>query len=234
MLASESRWIPQYACENWIPIGSASHLPVNAYKCDFPAEIGAKMLADWWADYGEQVSEAFGVISCEHRSKDNKGGKQKHYATVGNRELEPDDLHADGCPTDPHLVNDPLWAADCTSDEGLCKIHLTTLSYPHNRWEGSWGGHTEWASRTCGAPEDVSSHWGKQGCRRHETPAALRVAPVGDRTVVFNGGLLHRATHPAVSAGVAQTGQREGLRFSMVMQLVCRTHSNAGPEAAGK
>ena len=220
MLLPGSLWIPQYNCENWFPIGSASHLPVNAYKCEYPKAVGDGMLKAWWEKYGERLREAFGVVSCEHRSAENNGGKQKAYATVGNRELELDDLHADGCPSDPHIATDPLWAADCASDEGLCKIHLTTLSYPHNRWEGSWGGHTEWAARKCGDPEDVNRELGQK------TPAALRVAPVGDRTVVFNGGLLHRATHPEAHAGVAQTGQREGLRFSMVMQLVCRTHGN--------
>jgi hypothetical protein len=220
LLLRDSSWIPHHNCNDWFPIGAASHLPINTYKCDFPRPVGDQMLADFWAQYGEHLREAFGVVSCEHRSKANRGGKAKHYATVGNRDLEPDDLHADGCPTDSHLAGDPLWADDCVSDDASCKVHLTVLSYPHNTWETSWGGHTEWAARRCGDPEDVNRELGQA------TPAALRVAPVGDRTVVFNGGLLHRATHPEAHAGVAQHGQRAGLRFSMVMQLVCRTHSH--------
>ena len=220
MLLPESSWIPAESCSDWFPIGAASHLPINTYKCDYPRPVGDQMLANFWAQYEVQLRAAFGVVSCEHRSKANRGGKAKHYATVGNREMEPDDLHADGCPTDPHLVGDPLWAADCVSDSGSCKIHLTVLSYPHNTWDVSWGGHTEWAARKCGDPEDMNREVGQV------TPAALRVAPLGDRTVVFSGGLLHRATHPEPHAGVAQHGQRAGLRFSMVMQLVCRTHAH--------
>ncbi len=220
LLLPESSWIPQHNCNDWFPIGAASHLPINTYKCDFPRPVGDQMLVDFWAQYGEQLRKAFEVVSCEHRSKANRGGKAKHYATVGSRDLEPDDLHADGCPTDSHLVADPLWADTCVSDDASCKLHLTVLSYPHNRWETNWGGHTEWAARKCGDPEDVNRELGQA------TPAALRVAPMGDRTVVFNGGLLHRATHPEAHAGVAQHGQRAGLRFSMVMQLVCRTYSN--------
>ena len=53
------------------------------------------------------------------------------------------------------------------------------------------------------------------------TPAVLAVAPLPGRTVVFQGALLHRATHPASVAGVAVAGQPAGQRYSTVMQLVC-------------
>ena len=122
-------------------------------------------------------------------------------------------VHADGCPSDPHIKDDELWQDGCK--EKGCKKHLTVLGYPHHKWEGEWGGHTEWAARKCGDPEDVNRELGQK------TAAALRIMPGGDRTVVFDGALLHRATVPEEAAGVSLRGQRPGLRFSTVMQLVC-------------
>ena len=88
-----SGWLPTDTdCKDWIPIGAASHLPVSAYKCDYAVEVGETMLAKWWRRFGDQVHQAFGVERCEHRSYDNGHfTKSKHYTTVGNRELEPDD-----------------------------------------------------------------------------------------------------------------------------------------------
>ena len=155
MIVPASGWLPQTDCPDWIPIGAAKHLPVNTYKCDYPEEVGEVMLDVWWSDYSDAVKAAFGVVECEHRGPQNFGpssaNKRKHYVTVGNSDLAPDDLHADGCPTDKSHRGEAMWAPDCESATDECRQHITVLAYPHNTWALDWGGHTEWAARQCGA-----------------------------------------------------------------------------------
>jgi hypothetical protein len=117
------------------------------------------------------------------------------------RDLAKDDLHADGCDTQ-------------SLDGGE---YFTVLGYPHTAWDGSWGGHTEFAARRCGDKETQDAELAAH------TPAVLRVAPLPHRTVVFEGQVLHRATWPSATFAneVVVDGAGEGERGSTVMQLVC-------------
>lgn len=119
-----------------------------------------------------------------------------------SRELAPDDLHADGCDT-------TLLPASAE--------YFTVLGYPHTKWAAeSWGGHTEFCAKRCGDPEVRDTALGA------ETAAVLRVAPLPERTVVFEGSILHRASLPeAAFESVAVAGGEAGDRGSTVMQLVC-------------
>ena len=106
------------------------------------------------------------VLGAEHRRE------RKAFMTLLSRDLAADNLHADGC--------------DTSSLQG--GEYFTIMAYPHARWESGWGGHTEFAARKCGDAEVEDAALGAA------TPAVLRVAPLPDRTVAFEGALLHRAT----------------------------------------
>ena len=168
--------------------------------------------------------------------------------TALHRELAPDQLHADGCRADapamaaagaefvtvlayPHEV--PRVRATTMAMALSLRIaprgHREAFWRPpalwhtlcgpcvalRQAWAAGWGGHTEFAAKRCGDREMRDAAAGAA------TPAVLAVSPLAGRTVVFNGGLLHRATHPTAAAGVAVAGQPPGQRYSSVMQLVC-------------
>ena len=223
MVAPGSEWLPRTATQqsttqlrecdmgsDWVAMSAASGLPTNSYSCTWGSADAEAMLENFWKEHGAAVSAAFGISHCEHRGPAAPGygaaydgaAERKVFTTCLHRGLAPDQLHADGC----------LDAADASRDG---PHFITVISYPHAEWDSTWLGHTEWAARRCGDREMFDTALGEK------TNASLRVAPLGGRTVVFDGGILHRATWPAEGAGVSGNGQNEGLRYSTVMQLLC-------------
>lgn len=234
--AYASRWVPTggvAACDGWQEMSAAAGLETNSYSCHFDTEVAAQMLQDFLHSNLNSnlkaMQAAFGVTKCEHRDaatagstggectrvslvvchvldsrfgRTGQGLARKAFTTLLSRELAADDLHADGC--DTTLL--PASAA-----------YFTVLGYPHTKWAPeSWGGHTEFCGKRCGDPEvgDVAL-----GAR---TAAVLRVAPLPERTVVFEGSIMHRASWPeAAFEGEAVAGGGAGDRGSTVMQLVC-------------
>ena len=61
----------------------------------------------------------------------------------------------------------------------------------HKDWWPAWDGHTEFAKAKCGDPEDLGSDPAK-------AEVALRVAPMPNRTIVFEG-LLTAFSHYSAS-----------------------------------
>ena len=92
-----------------------------------------------------------------------------------------------------------------------------------------WQGYTEFA------PIDGTTYQpGDNASQRDTTPIALRVLPAHERTVVFDGPLLHRATVPSPQADAAlqergnhrnqsagHSDSQNRLRHSTVMQVLC-------------
>ena len=196
-----TQWLPAGgvdACATWSEMRAAGGMEVNSYSCHVTADAAARMLSDFTAAHGRLLRAAFGVTRCEHRRE------RKAFMTLLSRDLAADNLHADGC--------------DTSSLQG--GEYFTIMAYPHARWESGWGGHTEFAARKCGDAEVENAALGAA------TPAVLRVAPLPERTVAFEGALLHRATWPREGAGngVEGAGAGPGDRASTVMQ-VCATPS---------
>ena len=191
-----TQWLPAGgvdACATWSEMRAAGGMEVNSYSCHVTADAAARMLSDFTAAHGRLLRAAFGVTRCEHRRE------RKTFMTLLSRDLAADNLHADGC--------------DTSSLQG--GEYFTIMAYPHARWESEWGGHTEFAARKCGDAEVEDAALGAA------TPAVLRVAPLPERTVVFEGALLHRATWPREGAGngVEGAGAGPGDRASTVMQV---------------
>lgn len=251
-------WVPSGgvgACDGgWEEMSAAKGLETNSYSCHFSQSVATNMLRIFLRATLPALRSAFGVTRCEHRDIDSVGLSRKAFTTLLSRcdcagiaaecrctgshahsflacrernyitalllslyqcrDLARDDLHADGC--------------DAQSLDG--GEYFTVLGYPHTTWDSSWGGHTEFAARRCGDKETQDA---KLAAR---TPAVLRVAPLPNRTVVFEGQVLHRATWPSASFvnEVAVDGAGEGERGSTVMQLVCwRDRELMTPTPAG-
>ena len=83
-----------------------------------------------------------GVSHCSHRGGVGRPANEtrKAFTTCLHEGLARDQLHADGCAGH---------AADLITEPSF----YTVLAYPHDRWDGKWHGHTEFAAHSCGDPE---------------------------------------------------------------------------------
>jgi len=119
------------------------------------------------------------------------------YATRAQRGYEADQAwHHDVCRAEPH-------------------IFLTALSYPHDEgWKPKWRGHTEFARVDCAVEPPP---------RTNETPPALRVAPMLNRTVIFSGRIYHTTSRAKARRRSRRTDpQSSRSRYSLVLRLHCQ------------
>lgn len=193
---------------------------VNAYRCTFPSPTADALLEAHMHHLGPFLRTFFNISECAHRKVQ---ALNRAYVTAIHASMPPDTLHADMCDV-PFFRRRPSGTN-----------FFTLLSWPHDRWDRTWGGHVEFAALDCTSAAD--------GSRRLSgmIPAALRVLPRPGRVVVFNGPLLHRATHadPAAPNGAPASLREEpdmdgrmrdptsGWRYSLVVQVICRVDDEA-------
>lgn len=211
-LLDGSAWLPDEVCRSahWVDQSAFRGQPPNCEQCVYEDAESAAMLAAMLAQHGPALDEDFGdgvagwSRACVLR---------RAYTIRLSRDFAPDALHSD------------VPAGRC--DEAMAEapgrpIFLTAIAYPHAEWSAEWGGHTEFVPRLC---DEVAT-------QPRPTSLSLRVAPLPNRTLVFDGALLHRATHPTARLA-AERAQREAAapdaapaasdawRRASVMQLAC-------------
>eukprot|EP00933_Yihiella_yeosuensis_P008293 TRINITY_DN113664_c0_g1_i1.p1 TRINITY_DN113664_c0_g1~~TRINITY_DN113664_c0_g1_i1.p1 ORF type:complete len:350 (+),score=47.64 TRINITY_DN113664_c0_g1_i1:129-1178(+) len=90
--------------------------------------------------------------------------------------------------------------------EGLDEEHqgITVLTYPSDQWDLSWEGHFEFGN---GAPNAVA-----------------RLAPLENRSIIFDGCLQHRATNPTSTSAPLRSATRVSRTFSEEIGVGERAH----------
>eukprot|EP00927_Polykrikos_kofoidii_P055566 TRINITY_DN49792_c0_g1_i1.p1 TRINITY_DN49792_c0_g1~~TRINITY_DN49792_c0_g1_i1.p1 ORF type:complete len:413 (+),score=40.77 TRINITY_DN49792_c0_g1_i1:30-1268(+) len=181
-------------CQTWEKMRAGMTGDINSERCSYSYDKAAEALHRFQEEFRELLRVAFNVSVCLLQ----KGPRA--YITRLSRAFASDDLHSD---------------VDCEWGKKTNRRYLTVLSYPHEAWESSWEGHSEWVARAC---EDEAAFHPESG---RQLPAALRVAPRPGRTVIFDSKQPHRATWPSDTASSMEHGESLRMRYSVVLQLGC-------------
>eukprot|EP00747_Dinoflagellata_sp_TGD_P056811 gnl/TRDRNA2_/TRDRNA2_150298_c0_seq2.p1 gnl/TRDRNA2_/TRDRNA2_150298_c0~~gnl/TRDRNA2_/TRDRNA2_150298_c0_seq2.p1 ORF type:complete len:316 (-),score=20.13 gnl/TRDRNA2_/TRDRNA2_150298_c0_seq2:237-1184(-) len=148
---------------------------------------------------------------------------QRHYGVNSSRCVFERDPHVFHIVQNASMSPD-TWHTDiCEDTVGKNWLGMTLITYPNDRWSPEWQGHFELAGP------------------RQQTVA--RIAPLPNRSIIFPGCLVHRATNPLASASpvdsqmLVSTGfsnllgndrneasdhfDFHGFRFAQVVQMSC-------------
>ena len=202
-LLDGSAWLPEELCRSahWIGQSAIQGEPPNCHQCMYDDAEGAAMLDAFLTQHGPALDSIFG----DDRSGWARGCMLRRAYTIRlSRAFAPDGLHSD------------VPAGRCgeaLADRPGTPLFLTVIAYPVAEWTADWGGHTEFVPRLC---DEVAT-------LPRPTSISLRVAPLPNRTLVFDGSVLHRATHPTARFAAERNAAASGdaWRRASIMQLTC-------------
>lgn len=210
VLPNCSQWAPSYEFD-LTPGGHEQDGPPPCLQCHFTGNDATTLFRNLMDEHADKLSQLIG------KDAENTNLQCEHIHSYATWTVAKNDV--------PHRFHSDMPCA--LPDERDPDLHISVIAYPHNRWKASWGGRTEWASTECHA---TRSSWHPSFAATSTAPQtiepALRLAPLPDRTVMFNGRLLHRFMSMRANAGYSRDDSPAGTRHSIVMRIRCRPNPN--------